>query len=390
MVITSVVAQSIRNHVLTRLNCVPGVNVLVGPNGAGKTTLLETISLCSLGRSFVDVPEQAMIRKGDKGMTARVEACKDNSVPVQVTIECVSGSRKKVKNTTGIQVAVRDMVGSLPIVALSPDHKVITFGAPAARRSFIDGMMAQADAGIKELLYEFRTILRQRNAALEAVRGSSVSEAALESWTESIIGAGARLRHHRMEFIAGLTPVVADFYSRISGGAETVSMFYETDDGVVTSPSDPATLASRLREQYSQNSPDEIRRGITLFGPQKDDIRFEISGRLVRETASQGQHKTLLVALKLGECVFLRNYSGEKPVVLLDDLFSELDNNRIAFVLHAVLETGMQCFVTTTNDNNIAAAIPPGIPLLQASLSNGVITSCSNSAAKQSSRIVAA
>ncbi|HLP27260.1 MAG TPA: DNA replication and repair protein RecF [Candidatus Didemnitutus sp.] len=382
MVIRSVSLTHVRNHEHTEISCARDVNVLTGQNGSGKTSILEAISLCAIAKSFVPVSDQALIQHGHDDCTSTVDAVRDLDVPYRVTVSVRNGTRKRITTAHGSSLTPRDIIGELPMVALSPDHKSVTFGGPAERRAFLDGVMAQSSRRFTELLYEHRRLLKQRNAALQHGALSGGNEV-LDVWTEQFVNVSAEIVERRHQFLVDVTPIVCSAYEAVSGAAEEISVVYQPD--VVThgtmEPGAPFTaiaVTAAYTAASKQLRPREMARETTMFGPQKDEIAFMINGGLVRETASQGQHKSLLVALKLAECILLHERCNERPIVLLDDVFSELDRDRCARVLDKVLLMGMQCFVTTTDGENVMrlmeeidAARGGGIEMSMISLEKG-------------------
>lgn len=389
MVIRSVSLTHVRNHEHTEIPCARDVNVLTGQNGSGKTSILEAISLCAIAKSFVPVSDQALIQHGHDDCTSTVDAMRDLDVPYRVTVSVRNGTRKRITTAHGSSLTPRDIIGELPMVALSPDHKSVTFGGPAERRAFLDGVMAQSSRRFTELLYEHRRLLKQRNAALQH-GASSGGVDVLDVWTEQFVNVSAEIVERRHQFLVDVTPIVRSAYEAVSGAAEEIDVVYQPD--VIThgtmEPGAPFTaenVATAYRLASTHLRQRELARETTMFGPQKDEIAFMINGGLVRETASQGQHKSLLVALKLAECVLLHERCDERPVVLLDDVFSELDRDRCARVLDRVLLMGMQCFVTTTDGDNVMrvmreidAARGGGIEMSLLSLEKGRATSTSH------------
>jgi DNA replication and repair protein RecF len=374
VIIRSVTLDNVRNHTHSVVACTAGVNILTGPNGAGKTSVLEAVSMCAMARSFVPVPESSILRKGASACAMRVQAERDSAVPYHVTVSFGEGNRKRIDTALGDGITARDLIGEMAVVALSPDHKSITLGGPAERRSFLDGLLAQASHRYRDLLYDHRRLLKQRNALLAEAEGRLERVAALlEPWTEQFVDVSAQLMLRRLEAIRSLAPVVADAYSGVSNAAEHIDVRYEPDAIGTMEDADVATIASSLSATARRLRDAEVRRGQTLFGPQKDDIQLLIDGRPVRETASQGQHKSLLVALKLAECHRLMELTGERPVVLLDDVFAELDKVRCARVMELVLAMKMQCFVTTTEGSVIAAMVPYGVDVAITHVADGTV-----------------
>lgn len=359
MVIRSVSVEQFRNHERTELRCAPDVNVLSGLNGSGKTSILEAISFCAIAKSFVPVPDQAVIQHGTSSSSAAVHAIRDVDVPYSVSVEIRAGVRKKISNSAKTSCTPRDIIGEMPIVALSPDHKSITFGGPSERRAFLDGVMAQSSRRYAELLFEHRRILKHRNALLQLVAAGQAGMQELDLWTSQFIAVSAEIVDRRAAFIREFTPRIESIYETISAQRESITIVYQPDcaDELV----DHEFTAPYITELYQKQAQDlrnrEISREVTMFGPQKDEMLFCINGGLVRETASQGQHKSLLIALKIAECELLHERCNERPIVLLDDVFSELDNERSARVLEEIIRMGMQCFVTTTNGTDVLELI---------------------------------
>jgi DNA replication and repair protein RecF len=317
--------------------------------------------MCSLAKSFVPVTDHALIRRGAERCIASVDAMRDMDVPYRVSVAVQPGVRKRISTAHGSNLTPRDIIGEIPVVALSPDHKSITLGGPAERRAFIDGVMAQSSKRYTELLYEHRRLLKQRNAVLQSGVGPAM-HASLDVWTEQFVMVSAEIVERRQRWIADVAPRVREAYQAVAGVHELIDITYEPDVCTQGALSHDAELtlesvADAYRALAAQLRVREMARESTMFGPQKDELAFHINGGLVRETASQGQHKSLLVALKLAECDVLHEHCSERPVVLLDDVFSELDRDRCARVLERVVSMGMQCFVTTTDGDEVVSMI---------------------------------
>lgn len=375
MILRSITLENIRNHRHTTLTLVPGMNILCGPNGVGKTSVLEAVSMCAMARSFVPVSDAALARTGCDAFGVHAEGLRDVDVPYRVTVQWREGQRKRITSTSGDSLTARDVLGELPVVALSPDHKSITFGGPAERRAFLDAILAQASQRYRDLLYEHRRLLKQRNAILSDAEGRPERAAhVLAPWTEAFVDVSAHIVVRRRQAVADLAPRVRGAYLEVSGGAERIDVSYVADGlAEVASDADQSAIAAAYTTLAQRLHATEVRRGQTLFGPQKDDLELTIDGRSVRDSASQGQHKSLLVALKLAECSALRDATGERPVVLLDDLLSELDHDRCRRVMERVLAQGMQCLLTTTDGETVRKLVPGESSVLLATVRNGEI-----------------
>jgi len=328
----------------------------------------------AIARSFVQVNDTSLVQFGTDGFSVVIQAERDLHAPYEVSVRVKEGARKRIEGSQGTSLTPRDIIGSLPVVALSPDHKSITFGAPSERRAFLDSVMAQSSTRFTDLLYDLRRILKQRNALLAGGNAPELGATDLHVWTSAFVECSAEIVHRRALFITELAPRVQRTYAAVSGGAEQIDIVYQPDSLPSTldlSSASVRDIAEALHVVAQSLVQRELARGGTLFGAQRDEIVLMLNGGLARETASQGQHKSLLVALKLAECEILLEKTSERPVVLLDDVFSELDRTRCAHVMQLVLEMGMQCFVTTTDGEAIAMLVPRGTDMKLVTLSNG-------------------
>lgn len=255
----------------------------------------------------------------------------------------------------------KDILGELPLIILSPDFKEITFGSPDDRRRFMDALLSQAKYVYVEAAINLKKIIKQRNALLQKAKiyGQKPDETLLDIMTNQMMDAGSTLASLRAQFISEFTPHFLDAYGKLTDGNEQVGIVYQPDTAnsrILISKED---FNESYMLAYRTLKEEEMRRGTTLFGPQKDDIEITINGGRARETASQGQHKSLLISIKWAEFTYLRDVRDETPILLFDDIFSELDGERTARVLRQVLDSGAQTFITTTEGEKLIASLPP-------------------------------
>jgi DNA replication and repair protein RecF len=236
------------------------------------------------------------------------------------------------------------------VVVLSPESGAITTGGPADRRRFLDFVISQASKVYLEDLLEYRRVLRQRNRVLfDSKAARTDASDLLEPWNEELVDRGVRIMHRRNLVLEELQPLVAECYNSIAGRAENPMMRYEASVGIQELTSEEVIRQAFVKE-LKRKAGEEKRFGITLVGPHRDELLLEISNLGVRSHASQGQHKTLLIALKVAEFLYLQGKRNERPILLLDDIFTELDEHRAERFL-ALTGTVGQSFVTSTSGN---------------------------------------
>jgi DNA replication and repair protein RecF len=341
--------QKFRNHAHTDALFGGGINAVLGENGQGKTNLLEAISYLCLTKSFFGSADGVVLQVGETQfeITGDLETDSGLRYHVAVTYEN-TGSEKDFRINRSPVVRFSEVVGQFPVVVLSPESGAITAGGPADRRRFLDFVIAQASKLYLEDLLEYRRVLRQRNKLLfDAKVSRSDYSDLLEPWDFELIDRGAKITHRRGEFLRELHPVVCESYSQIAGRAEDPTIQYQPSvacEGDTTEEELKKVFAVELKRRAGE----EKRLGLTLVGPHRDEFALAINNLGVRSHASQGQHKTFLIALKIAEFLYLQGKRNERPVLLLDDVFTELDGNRTGRLL-SLTESMGQVFITATS-----------------------------------------
>jgi DNA replication and repair protein RecF len=350
MILQTLHLRNFRNHTDTSLEASEYVNVLLGQNGEGKTGVLEAISFTCMSRGLYGAADAVAVQHGKESFLLEAQFRSDRRVNVHVRVyyDRATGHKEVLLNGDRPE-RLADMVGRFPLVALSPEHAAITKGGPAERRRFVDIVLSQTDHRYLETLLEYRRILRHRNKLLfERRLGKPIGDDTLEPWNTSLVETGAEIILKRAAFIHEFRHPLAGAYAQFVGGREEPALAYrgtipaEIGDSV-------ATIAERFRQELRKREREETRLGMTLVGPHRDEFYFTLNGMDARSFASQGQHKTFLIALKIAERRYLHERTGEAPLLLFDDVFSELDEQRIQRVL-GLLEHLGQVFVTTVND----------------------------------------
>lgn len=364
MKIKSLYFENIRNHVKSELRLNDKLNVFYGANGAGKTTILEAISICGFSKSFLPGAETAAVREGASFYRARALSVSDLGIPYKIAVEYRPGTKKKISGTPGDNLIPKDIIGEIPTVILTPDFKPITFGPPTERRQFIDRALSQTGKIYIDLLYKYRRCLKQRNNLLARYKQDSYFDKALIApWTEKLVEIGSEIAERRARFVSEFRDYFLAAYEKVSSGREKVDLIYEPfGDSSINARSLGRGDFSRLFENaLTEKESDELRRGTSLHGPQKDELKIEIDGGTARERASQGQHKTLLISLKFAEFEFLREKKNETPIALFDDVFSELDRFRSAKVFEMIESIPAQFFITAADRDLASRSLPNSI-----------------------------
>jgi len=360
MRLTGIRLEQFRNHSRTALQCGDTMNIFLGDNGEGKTNILEAVSYLCLTKSFYAGNDRVATRIGNEYFIVEGDLHSDRGVDfsVRVAFDAVNAEKKFLVNNAEVET-LSSVIGRFPVVILSPEGGAVTFGAPADRRKFIDLAISQANKRYFEELLEYRRVLKQRNKVLFDARMSRQDYSdVIEPWTKNLVEHGTQLIVKRREFLREFSPYIADAFQQLTGEQETPALHYApsvTLDEGSAAPEIENRFSTQLQEQFVE----ERRAATTLVGPHRDEIEFTINGRDLRKFASQGQHKTFLVALKVAEFFYLKEQCSETPLLLLDDVFSELDEHRSHRLLGMVRRLG-QTFITSTSEHVFADALEWG------------------------------
>ena len=345
----------------------PGASVLIGPNGAGKTNIIEAVHLVLTGFSHRAGRDAEMLRHGRPAFAVRAQVERDE-LPgdlLEYQVQYVA-NRKTVKRGSQILTGRSRTAAMGAAVVFAPDDLQVVKGAPAARRGFLDGTASKAAPAYRTAARRYEAALAHRNRLLGEWSGGPAEEAQLSAWTEQLVACGSAVLAYRLRCLRRLAPLIARYYRALAGGCEPLAMAYDQAHGLKylisaddqdAVPPDPAELATSLSAALSATRQQELARGVTLAGPHRDDLVLTIDGQDSRVFASQGQQRSIALALRLAESSFLQTVSQERPVLLLDDVFSELDERRRDALLSllGLAHTGQQTFITATDLAGIPA-----------------------------------
>ncbi|HTX19506.1 MAG TPA: DNA replication and repair protein RecF [Bacteroidota bacterium] len=348
--------RQFRNHDCTKLDFGAATNVLVGDNGHGKTNVLDGLSFLCLTKSFYAGSDLTALQKGKEFF--EVQGTIQSDVAIEHDVRVVYDSRSSQKRffiDGNEPESFSSVIGQFPIVVLSPENAAITFGAPVERRRFVDIVVAQSSRGYLQDMLEYRRALRQRNRILsEATRGA-IDVSSLEPWDDVLCARGSKLFLKRASFFSEFAPYILRAYRTLAGETESPAVEY-TPQIPVSSGEKQTEVEQRFRDKMAAKRREEFRLGTTLVGPHRDEVAFSLNGLQLRAYASQGQHKTFLVALKIAEFFYLKERCTETPVILLDDVFTELDEGRTRNLLKLIDSLG-QTFITATDEHVLGNSV---------------------------------
>ncbi len=325
---------SFRAHAETEVTFAPGVNLLYGPNGSGKTNLLEAVHYLCLSKSFLTTQDTHALRQGCPFFEVEGRFEGEQRPELTARLVYVPEEGKRIFINKAPLGRLSEVVGMLPVVVFSPADGALTAGGPDERRRFLDNTLSQARPVYLDDLLHYRRALKQRNALLFAQRRSRspADPASLQAWDEELITLGARIIERRRRFIAEFAAFLAEAYASIEAVGEEPSIAYETAVALEEEMTE-ADIAEAFRQALRRLARRERERGRTLAGPHRDELVFRLNDFEVRPYASQGQHRTFGMALKLAKYFYLRDRLNETPLLLLDDVFGDLDPHRSAVFL---------------------------------------------------------
>lgn len=341
MKINSIKLTNFRNYETLDLKFDEKINIFIGNNAQGKTNILESIYVSSIGKSFRTSRDGEMIRFGSEYFIIRVCAEKNNE-PLPVEIAVLKDGTKGIK-VDGIKIKkMSALLRHIYCVIFSPEDLKIVKEEPEKRRVFIDKTLSRISISYYNDIYEYKKIIKQRNALLKEIRKGSAADM-LVVWDEKLAATGANIIIKRDAFIKKLAMIAEGFHVSITGGSEKSEIYYEPDVEVCSSRREQK---EKIMKALSESEQRDIKNGSTSRGPHKDDICIKTDGVDIRNFGSQGQQRTAALSLKLSELNLIREETGETPILLLDDVMSELDAFRQNFLIQSLED--VQLFVTTT------------------------------------------
>jgi DNA replication and repair protein RecF len=368
--VESLSLRNFRNYETLELEFKPSGYLFLGGNAQGKTNLLEAIHYLCVARSQRSASDDEIIRHGADHFSIKGRGfCAENrQLAVEIYSAREGGRRLKVNGS--VRRKISDLLGLFCVVNFSPEDVAVVGGPPRYRRRFLNFLICQVNPSYLTSLQEYLRIVQQRNVALRSRPGGKwpgVEANELEAWDQQLVTVGTRIISKRGEVLRKLNPEVDQFHRRISDGGERLSLAYEPAGEL----KEDGDLADQFRAALARHRDRERKFGMTLVGPHRDEVTMTVNNMNLRAFGSQGQHRTAAIALKLAAAQFLEQIRGEQPILLLDDVFAELDQERTRLLFDLLAEFG-QLFITTAKETDLAGC---GENLHRMIISKGTVTS---------------
>ncbi len=346
MFVEEIKAINFRNYEELHLQLHPRLNIFVGENAQGKTNIIEMLYLSAMGKSFRTSKDQEMIKINKQQTYTKISV---NKVSGNTTIEIRldASQKKKLKVNQIPLVKLGELLGNLNVVIFAPDDLKIVKGGPGERRKFIDNEICQIYPKYYYTLNQYNRILQQRNKLLRENRGKRVD---LEIWNQQLIDTGTTIITYRKKFIKRIGILAKLMHRKITEELETLEIQYESSVPF-KEKDDVKEIAENFAKKLEENNNMEWRRGLTLVGPHRDELLFKVNQMDVKNFGSQGQQRTAALSIKLAELELIKGEVGEYPVLLLDDVMSELDIKRQNYLVNNL--KNVQTFITTTMINQL-------------------------------------
>ena len=359
MKISNIELQNIRNYKTQQVFFKDGLNVLVGNNAQGKTNLLESIFLCAIGKSIRTTRIQDLIRWGCTFGKITLELNKNEGTK-KIEFYIFQNQDKSVKINGFSIKKISELLSEFNAVYFSPDDLKLVKESPMERRRYMDICLSQVNRNYFFALNKYNKILAQRNKLLKTPQNKETIAQTIEIWNEELATCGAYVINERLKLISTLKNFVSKIQNFITDEKETIELSYAGEVGISID-----AIRENLIKKYKENIEKDIQLGYTTIGPHRDDIKILLNSIDVRNFGSQGQQRTCALTLKLAELEYFKETLGEYPVLLLDDVLSELDDSRKNKLLEYV--SNIQTIITCTNFDF-------DIPATKFIISNGEIT----------------
>ncbi|SMB87492.1 DNA replication and repair protein RecF [Desulfonispora thiosulfatigenes DSM 11270] len=349
MIINKLILENYRNYTSLDINFSENINLIVGDNAQGKTNLIEAIYYLAIGKTFRGAKDKELIYfKQDffriKGQINTIRSNRSNELDIYY-----DQKKNKLLKINGVKYKkISSLFGYLHVIIFSPEDLKIIKEGPSERRRYIDIEISQLDRLYYDDLKNYYKVLTQRNNLLKEIKFKKQNKDLLELWDNQLISYGSRIIQKRMEFLKKLVPLANKIQKIITNDKESLNITYSSLV-LKRATLDLGEIETVFRNSLQEITHEEIKRASSLMGPHRDDLTFYINNQELKNYGSQGQQRTAVLSLKLAEIQLFFLINGEYPVLLLDDVMSELDDSRREYLLNLIKEKNIQTFVTGAN-----------------------------------------
>ena len=352
MILRKIKLVNFRNYKTFNINFHPNINIIIGDNAQGKTNILESIYTLALTKSYRTTNDSNLIRLNQEKFIITGET-KDDKVFKKLSLELYKGN-KVAKINDNIINRISDYIGNLYVILSSPDDLQMIKGSPSERRNFLNIEISQLSSNYIKKYNEFNKILKMRNDYLKLLYTNSLGDYNyLEILTDNLIDREIDIYIERKNFIDKINENLTEIYKDITN-IKDLKISYQTN--IEFSNFEPELIKKVLKEKYKKNQQREIAMGMTLYGPHRDDFTFTIGDNDIKIFGSQGQQKLAFIALKFSEIPIFEEKTGTKPIILLDDIFSELDKTKKNKLIQYI-NNDYQVIITSNDTKDISKKI---------------------------------
>jgi DNA replication and repair protein RecF len=319
-----------RSYDYVNIKLVPGINVFIGTNGQGKTNLIEALNYCASFSSHRVASDQPLVKQGETNAAVQV-VVEQEARTISLDVEITPGKANKAKQNGSPLPRARELLGILLTVTFAPEDLMLVKGDPSERRKFMDDSITQLIPSFAGIRADFEKCLKQRNALLKSAYGKRTDEVmhTLDVWDVQLAKTGAAVMYHRLKLIENMQSLVSDAYTKVSDDRGPLSISYVSNLEIPAGELSIAAIESAMLEALATKRTSELDRGVTLVGPHRDELQLMLRDLPVRGYASHGESWSCALALKLSMWELLKRSSrGGDPVLILDDVFAELDEIR--------------------------------------------------------------
>ena len=351
MFIRNITLRNFRNYESLNLQFSNGVNLIAGANAQGKTNILESMYFLSTAKSHRTSRDDELIQQGKEWFYLKGQvSSRSLSTVVEITNAC--GEKKRVRINGKSQEKISSVLSEMSVVMFSPEDLSLVKGVPAQRRRFLDILISGISPSYLHALQQYSSVLKQRNELLRNIRDRGVSADSLDSWNALLVKSGSEITRQRISTVSDLTILAKEKHRQLTSDIEELDIQYQSSPEYDFDSENPDI--DKVYEETLDSVVDvDIKRGVTSVGPHRDDLIFAINGVDARKFCSQGQQRTGVLSLKMANLELVGRKLEEYPIILLDDVTSELDENRASFLFHLLEGIPVQTFITATNSDCI-------------------------------------